>query len=1009
MNYLRGSEWRKWDLHVHTPYSILNNQFGSDWDAYVKELFLRAIKSEIAVIGITDYFSIEGYKKLKTEYLQDDNKLKILFNEEIANDPDFITKIRNITVFPNVEFRFKDVIQNHGKDCKIEGHVIFSDKLSVADIESKFFSKLSFLDIESGGNTKNPLNKHNIEEFGKKIKAEQPTFANESDYLVGIKLLVVDCSDMIEVLKENFKGNFEFLIPEDDITTIKWDTQAHMIRKNYYINANGIFTTNEKTIRWGLKPETAKEFRSLKPCFSYSDCHCFDDMFKFANNKPCWVKADPTFEGFKQVFNQPTERVFIGDKPEKIKQIEQKKYYYIDRLMILKNIAAKNKNTWFDADLNINSGLVAIIGNKGSGKSALADILGYMTEAKNMEQASFLNKERFKKEDKKFAHDYQSKLFWKDGRIVEKNFLDSDIINAPTAEFLPQKYIESLCNELKDDFQQEINRVIFSYIDISEKNGTTSLTELIQQKTRDIDFKISKYRNEIEEINKKIISLEAKKTDKYLEEIEKLLRKNEEILKSHINNKPIEVKKPSNTNSDAIEQIENINKEIEAIDQKIADTKSEKLKINIEIDEIKQFLAKFASYQSELKTLNDEAIKIAMDIGLSDFKGIELKFDIKQFKNKIDALSKRRLELDLILQENPTDTDDDAIIYLYQARKQLICKKEEILKTAQDNEIKYETYLKAVKLWEQDIAKIEGTSPSDLNTISYYKAEIDYVKNNLYGELEEAFKKRKEIVKKIFEQLLNKMATYKSLYAPIEEKLQNILKDNSDDICFETVIKIDSNFTDMFLSYIKQNVKGLYYGRAVGIENLNSIIREVDLSTWTGVDLFVGKIQDSISGDPNNIQKLVPNTSNCYDYLNKLEYLNVSFTLKMNGKTLEELSPGQRGIVLLIFYLALSRNSEPLIIDQPEDNLDNQSVFTKLVPCIVEAKKNRQVFIVTHNPNIAVACDAEQVICAEIDKTTNKIHYAADSIENETIRQKIIDILEGTEPAFSLRQHKYFD
>ena len=144
MNYLRGSEWRKWDLHVHTPYSILNNQFGSDWDAYVKELFLRAIKSEIAVIGITDYFSIEGYKKLKTEYLQDDNKLKILFNEEIANDPDFITKIRNITVFPNVEFRFKDVIQNHGKDCKIEGHVIFSDKLSVADIESKFFQNYHF-------------------------------------------------------------------------------------------------------------------------------------------------------------------------------------------------------------------------------------------------------------------------------------------------------------------------------------------------------------------------------------------------------------------------------------------------------------------------------------------------------------------------------------------------------------------------------------------------------------------------------------------------------------------------------------------------------------------------------------------------------------------------------------------------------------------------------------------------------------------------------------------------
>ncbi len=1008
MDYSRGSEWRKWDLHVHTPCSILNNQFGSDWDAYVRELYLRAIKMDIAVIGITDYFSIEGYKKLKTEYLQNDNKLKILFDKEIKDDPEFLTKIHNITIFPNIEFRFKDVIQNRGRDCKIEGHVIFSDKLSIEDIESKFFSKLSFLDIEIGGNTKNPLNRHNIEEFGRKIKAVQVNFSGESDYLVGIKLLVVDCTEMIDILKENFKGSYEFLIPEDDITSINWNTQAHMVRKYYYFNANGIFTSNDKTIKWGLKQETAKEFNSLKPCFSYSDCHCFEDMFKFVNNKPCWVKGDPTFEGFKQVFNQPAERVFIGEKPEKLIQLEQKKYYYIDKIMIMKNAAAKNKNTWFNTDIDLNSGLVAIIGNKGSGKSALADIIGYMTEAKNIEQASFLNKERFRKEDKRFAHDYQAKLFWRDGKVASKNYLDLNIENASSAEFLPQKYIESLCNELKDEFQQEINKVIFSYIDISEKNGTSSLSELINKKTRDIDFKLTKYRNEIEEINKKIITLETKKTDKYLDEIQKLLRKSEGILKSHIESKPIEVKKPNNITSDTIEQLEKINKDIELIDEKIADTKSEKLKINISLDELKQFLAKFNSYQQEIKDLNSEAQKIAVDVGLSDFRGVELNFDTSQFINKVTELEKRRVELDKILSEDDAESDDTTV-NLYKERQKAILKKEEILRTAQDNEIKYENYLKSIKLWEQEKEKIEGKSPADLDSICYYKAEIDYIKNTLYSELEDASKQRNEIVKKIFDQLLAKMNIYKDLYTPIEEKLQKILKDNSDDICFETVIKIDSDFTDQFLSYIKQNVKGLYYGRVDGVENLKSIIREVDLSTWTGVDLFVGKIQKSISGDPNSIQKLVPNTINCYNYLNKLEYLNVSFTLKMNGKMLEELSPGQRGIVLLIFYLALSRNSEPLIIDQPEDNLDNQSVFTKLVPCIVEAKKNRQVFIVTHNPNIAVACDAEQVICAEIDKTTNTINYVTGSIENECIRQKIIDILEGTEPAFSLRQHKYFN
>ena len=58
----RGSEWRKWDLHVHTPESGMANEF-SNWDSYVKALFSKAIENNIAAIGITDYFTIDGYKK----------------------------------------------------------------------------------------------------------------------------------------------------------------------------------------------------------------------------------------------------------------------------------------------------------------------------------------------------------------------------------------------------------------------------------------------------------------------------------------------------------------------------------------------------------------------------------------------------------------------------------------------------------------------------------------------------------------------------------------------------------------------------------------------------------------------------------------------------------------------------------------------------------------------------------------------------------------------------------
>ena len=105
--------------------------------------------------------------------------------------------------------------------------------------------------------------------------------------------------------------------------------------------------------------------------------------------------------------------------------------------------------------------------------------------------------------------------------------------------------------------------------------------------------------------------------------------------------------------------------------------------------------------------------------------------------------------------------------------------------------------------------------------------------------------------------------------------------------------------------------------------------------------------------------------------------------------------------------MVLSNNKQPIIIDQPEDNLDNQSIYTKLVPCILKAKKNRQVIIVTHNPNIAIACDAEQIIIANINKSSLEISYKSGSIENEDINKDIVDILEGTVPAFNLRERKY--
>jgi len=145
-----------------------------------------------------------------------------------------------------------------------------------------------------------------------------------------------------------------------------------------------------------------------------------------------------------------------------------------------------------------------------------------------------------------------------------------------------------------------------------------------------------------------------------------------------------------------------------------------------------------------------------------------------------------------------------------------------------------------------------------------------------------------------------------------------------------------------------------------------------------------------------------------YDHLFGFEYLRPRYALKVDDKDLSELSPGERGGLLLVFYLMLDRREIPLVIDQPEDNLDNKSVYEILVKFLKKAKRRRQIIIVTHNPNLAVVADAEQIIRVSIDKkNSNDFDFISGAIENSAINGVVVEILEGTRPAFDNRRLKY--
>ncbi len=110
----------------------------------------------------------------------------------------------------------------------------------------------------------------------------------------------------------------------------------------------------------------------------------------------------------------------------------------------------------------------------------------------------------------------------------------------------------------------------------------------------------------------------------------------------------------------------------------------------------------------------------------------------------------------------------------------------------------------------------------------------------------------------------------------------------------------------------------------------------------------------------------------------------------------------------MVFYLHLDKEKTPLIIDQPEDNLDNDSIFSVLANCIREAKKSRQVILVTHNPNLAVGADAEQILYVTLEKHNNyNFTCKSGAIENPFINAAIVKVLEGSRPAFVQRRLKY--
>ncbi|ATO49041.1 hypothetical protein P4V86_01055 [Brevibacillus laterosporus] len=341
-----GSQWRKWDLHIHTPESILNMQFNFEnsedcerynnniWDKYVDELEGKGAKENISVVGITDYCSVDGYEKV-LEYKQRG-------------------RVQNFDlILANVEFRIMPVTS---KAKAINLHCIFSDELSVPDIK-RFLNELSY----EYSSKRYKCNKEELTELG---RAYNPDLTSDKEcYKEGVNQFKVDVERLKELIDkdERYKEKVFTVVSnnsQDGASGLR-DSSTGSFRQQLYRNTNFIFSGSEGCRNYFLgqssdsKEIIIRKCGSLKACIHGSDAHDFGKLFNPDLGRFCWIKAEPTFNGLRQLLFEPDTRVRIQkEEPETKKNIYSLKKISIPSNNINQELSISN------VDLQLNKNLV---------------------------------------------------------------------------------------------------------------------------------------------------------------------------------------------------------------------------------------------------------------------------------------------------------------------------------------------------------------------------------------------------------------------------------------------------------------------------------------------------------------------------------------------------------------------------------------------------------------------------------------------------------------------------
>jgi peptidoglycan hydrolase CwlO-like protein len=648
--YPKGSEWRLWDLHVHTK-SEPGYIFSSNHTISTKE----QNDDEYPKVFIETIYSIEGLGAIA---ITDHNNADWI-DRIIEENEAFYTQHHRekITIFPGVEIESSDGIHLL---------VIFNPETH-SDVVKRDFRRATW--------------RETIEHF---LTVIQITSTNNSPKTTEEIMEEAEKWDAICIFAHVTSDKGFFRISSG---SSKKRIYKHRLTQIFQKSLSASFTEGQKNIIEGRDPQYCDDKDILKSicCITSSDAKSLTDIGR--NN--LWIKADPTFEGLKQIIYEPQERVYIGEEPPR----------KIERNKVIKSITISNSNNWFgDKPIPLNEGLISIIGGKGTGKTAILDLIAYATGSYKCYEKDENKSKSFLKKAFKELRGTKIKVEWEDGNSDEKEIKDKleEFIKEGKVRYLPQDYVDQLCSEIgKNELEKQIEDVIFQKIPPEDKSVYTNFQSYKDAQLKVINNNKKRIAGQIQDINSQIYQHNLL--------IKLKPAKNEEIKKVE-------------------EEIKRFESEIEKISEAIKDSKEQK-EILTKLQSLTEKKSNLEKTISQLKTklLKIEEIKSEVAIFLENSKAFldELKKDLEDVGIKKEVIEKVRVVL------YPEDFG------------QILDERKKIIETEiEKKQTELKETLRNIKE-ENSKIKLEKSKQDKIKEINKRLSELRKKKDSLYADLKE--------------------------------------------------------------------------------------------------------------------------------------------------------------------------------------------------------------------------------------------------------------------------------